>query len=404
MPTITATPSPVVVNLTSCQSHLHARGDHRSHRHPDRSTPPSPHSPGPTHSVEPRPPAGTRGCHTLTRQGKVCSITPYGKLPHLDPWEETYSALQHKVWHPSANEGRSRMALDLRSFARQVRITDGVYGTELQRRAALPSHCAEWFNLEAPQAVEAVARSYVEAGSDVIMTNSLLAHRFGLAPYGLAHRTTQIVRAAAAIACRAAKGTPTKVFGSFGPTGKIVMTGETSEDELSDAFAETARALASGGVEAIVLETFGELAEAKIALKAVNAVCDLPVVVSMAFAFGPSKTATMMGESPEDLAAMAETNGAAAVGGNCGVGPDVAQQIVTRLHKASPLPVWIKPNAGMPILKDGITTFPMGPAQFASFVPAFMDGGASFIGGCCGTTPDHIRAVRQSLPPQRPSP
>jgi len=245
--------------------------------------------------------------------------------------------------------------------------------------------------------VEAVARSYVEAGSDVILTNSLCANRFMLDAYGVADRAAELAEAAAAISIRAARGTDVKVFGSFGPTGRIVMMEEVSEERFSAAFAETAEALAWGRAEAIVLETFNELAEAEIALKAVRAACDLPVVVSMSFAYGPDKTMTMMGNKPADLAAMAEANGAAAVGANCGIGPEPYVRVAQMLREATDLPIWIKPNAGLPQVKAGETLFPMGPAEFALFVPKLIQAGANFIGGCCGSTPDHIRAIRKAV-------
>jgi methionine synthase I (cobalamin-dependent) len=175
------------------------------------------------------------------------------------------------------------------------------------------------------------------------------------------------------------------------------MTGEVPEDEFFVAFVETVEGLACGGAVAIVLETFNELAEAQIALKAVKKTCGLPVVVSMAFAYGPDKTNTMMGETPADLAAMAAANGADVIGANCGVGPDSYVRVAQLLREASDLPIWIKPNAGLPVVKDGKTTFPMGPEEFASYVPALIDAGANFIGGCCGTTPGHIRAIRGAV-------
>jgi 5-methyltetrahydrofolate--homocysteine methyltransferase len=285
------------------------------------------------------------------------------------------------------------MPLDLKIYASRVRLTDGVYGTEFQKLGLPAGTCLEMLNLERPAAVEAIARSYVQAGSDVIMTNTLMAHRFGLSSHGLANRAAQIARAGAQIACRAAAAAATKVFGSFGPSGKIVMMGEVSEAELADAFAETAGALTAGGAEAIVLETFNDLAEARIALQAVKSVCNLPVIVSLAFAFGPDKTATMMGDTPADLAAMAKANGADAIGANCGIGPDVAVRLAEMLRAASDLPIWIKPNAGLPVVKDGKTAFPMGPEEFASFIPAIISAGANFIGGCCGCGPKHIQAA-----------
>ena len=285
----------------------------------------------------------------------------------------------------------------LKSFAQRVRVSDGVYGTEFHRRGLSPSYRPELLNLEDPEAVEAVARSYVEAGSDVILTNTLSAHRFGLAAAGLARQAAHVAETAACIACKAVRGTDVRVFGSFGPSGKIVMMGEVGREELMAAFAETAEALAWGGAEAIVLETFTELAEAEIALAAAKKACDLPVVVSMSFDSGPGKTFTMMGNKPGDLAAMAGKGGAAGVGANCGTGPLEHVAVARLLREATDLPVWIKPNAGLPVVKGGATSFPMGPGEFASFVPSLIEAGADFIGGCCGTTPDHIRAVRMAV-------
>jgi 5-methyltetrahydrofolate--homocysteine methyltransferase len=243
------------------------------------------------------------------------------------------------------------MALDLRSYAARLRLTDGVYGTELQKRRPAAGTCPELLNAADSAAVEAVARSYVEAGSDVILTNSLGANRFVLAAHGAAGRAEELA-------------------------------------------------------EALVLETFNELAEARIALRAAKDVTGLPVVVSMAFAYGPERTATMMGETPADLAAMAAEEGADAVGANCGVGPDVAGELAALLRAAGSLPVWIKPNAGLPVVSGGETTFPVGPEEFASHVPAIARAGTSFLGGCCGTTPEHIRALRtavDALPSRAPS-
>ena len=288
------------------------------------------------------------------------------------------------------------MASDLKSFAAGVCVTDGVYGTPLQSRGPAGA-CVELLCAEDPSRVEAIARSYVQAGADVIMTNSLLSHRFGLQAHGLADRAAELAEAAAAISRKAVEGTDVKVFGSFGPTGKIVMMEEVPHDQLADAFAETAEALARGGVEAIVLETFNELAELQIALKAVKKACGLPVVVSLSFAHGPDHTATMMGNTPADLAAMAEAEGAAGVGANCGIGPAETVTVARMLRQATDLPVWIKPNAGLPVITKGQTSFPVGPDEFASFVQPLIEAGANFIGGCCGTTPDHIRAIRKAV-------
>ena len=291
------------------------------------------------------------------------------------------------------------MALDLGKFASIVRVGDGAWGTQLQ--AHLPAGgCPELLNVDNAAVVEAVAASYVEAGSDVILTNTFGANRFVLAGHGLADRTAELAEAGAAISRRAADkaGRDVKVFASIGPTGKIVMMGEVSPDEYAEAFYETAAALARGGADAIVLETFAELDEIAMALEAVRSAVQLPVVASMTFASGPDGTDTMMGNSPADLAQAARDGQAAGIGANCGAGPDNYIRVAAMLREASDLPIWIKPNAGRPVVgADGKTVFPMGSDEFAARVTQLIDAGATMIGGCCGTTPDHIRAVRSTV-------
>ncbi len=289
------------------------------------------------------------------------------------------------------------MSLDLKQFAQQVRVIDGAWGTELQNQGLPAGALPEFWNADKPEAVEAVARSYVEAGSDIILTNTFGANRFVLTPDGAAERAAELAEKGAAISKKAA-GQDVKVFGSLGPTGKIVMMDEFPAEEFSEAFAESAKALERGGVDAIVLETFNELDELVIALKAARQATSLPVIASMTFASGPDKTSTMMGNSPADLAAAAEANGADGVGANCGVGPDNYVKVAELFRSATQLPIWIKANAGLPQMSsDGGTVFPMGVDEFAGFVTNLIDAGANFIGGCCGTNPDYIRAICQAV-------
>ena len=252
-----------------------------------------------------------------------------------------------------------------------------------------------WNNLK-PDVVEQVARSYVSAGSDAILTNTFGGNKFVLAPHGAADRAAVLCEAGAQISRRAA-GESVKVFGSIGPTGKVVMMGEVDEGELADAFAAAAGGLKHGRVDAVVLESFSELAEVRLAIRGVRKATDLPIVASMTFASGPDKTNSMMGDSPADLARLAEQEGIDAVGANCGVGPENYVKVAALLRQATDLPIWIKPNAGVPKMVGNKTVFPMGPEEFASHVPALIEAGANFVGGCCGTTPDHIRAVRAAV-------
>ena len=288
------------------------------------------------------------------------------------------------------------MPLDLANFAKDLRMSDGAWGTQLQTLGLPPGALPEPWNAENPQAVEAVARSYVDVGSEIIITNTFGANRFILAQHGADGRVAELAEAGAAIS-RQAAGDAVKVFASIGPTGKMVMMGEVPEDEMVAAFAETATAVANGGADAILIESFGELAEAMLALQGVRSACELPVVVSMTFDSGPDGTSTMMGNTPADLAAAAEAGGAAAVGANCGVGPENYVKVVELLSAATSLPVWVKPNAGLPMVVDGETTFPMGPDEFASFAAPLAAAGATFLGGCCGTNPDHLRALRKAV-------
>jgi len=279
-------------------------------------------------------------------------------------------------------------------FAGTVKVTDGAWGTELQKLGLSAGSAPELWNWKNPEAVASVARNYVQAGSDVIMTNTFGANRITLSAHGLAQKTAELAQKGVEIS-RSAAGTNVRVFASLGPTGKIVMMGEVDVEDIFEAYSESAEALEWGGADAIVLESFQELEEIRIALKAVKEATDLPVVVSMTFASGPDGTCTMMGDKPSDLAAAAATMQASAVGANCGTGPDNYVKVAKILRESCSLPIWIKANAGLPQIVNNETVFPMGPNQFASHVPALIDASASFIGGCCGTGPEHIARIRQ---------
>lgn len=289
------------------------------------------------------------------------------------------------------------MTLNLRDYAPGCHLLDGAWGTELEQQGLLSGKVPELLNAENPAAIEAIAQSYVEAGSEIILTNTFGANRFVLERHGASERVAELIVAGVNISRKAADGRA-KVFASIGPTGKIVMMGEVSAEQLSEAFRETAAAIDGARPDAIVLETFAELEELKLALQAVKTVSELPVVACMTFSAGEDGTTTIMGNTPEELAAAAEEYGAAAVGANCGIGPDVYLRVAQRLGAVTNLPLWIKPNAGLPqIGSDGKTTYPLGAEEFASYAPRFLEAGVTFIGGCCGTTPAHIRAMKRAL-------
>jgi len=270
-------------------------------------------------------------------------------------------------------------------------VTDGGWGSQFLQLGLVPGELSDAWNLTHPDRVEAVARGYVEAGSQVILTNTFVSNRVTLAGHGLEDKLSQINEAGVQISLRAAAGRA-RVFGSIGPTGKMLVTGDVTPEEVAEVYLEQVKILAGAGAEAIVIETMADLEEETLAVKAARET-GLPVVACMAFASGKNKDRTMMGVTPEQAAGALSAAGAAVIGANCGQGMTGYIDITRRMRAATDRPLWIKPNAGLPELIDGRTVYRTTPEEFAAQVPALLDAGASFVGGCCGTTPDFIRAV-----------
>ncbi len=269
-------------------------------------------------------------------------------------------------------------------------LTDGAWGTQLGHPAG---HRPDVWNLTDPDRVGKVARSYVDAGSQIILTNTFQANRHALRDH--APDAFAINRAGAEISKQAA-GDRALVFGSIGPSNKLLISGEVTEDELRQAFIEQAQGLAAGGVDGIVIETMSDLAEATIALAAVRTT-GLPAVVCMTFDTGKNKDRTMMGVTPAQAAEELSVAGADVVGANCGAGVDTAAPICAALAEGTDRPVWIKANAGLPELVDREVLYRMEPAEFVGHVEAVIAAGADFVGGCCGTTPEFIAALARAL-------
>ena len=270
-------------------------------------------------------------------------------------------------------------------------LTDGAWGTRLQARGLPIGACPDRWNIERPGAVLEVAREYVEAGSRVILTNTFRANRVALADYGLAADAAAINREGVAISRHAALGRA-RVFASMGPTGKLLAAGEISAEDIYAAFAEQAQALAEAGADALLIETMSDAEEATLALEA-SRLTALPVIVSFSFDSGRNKDRTMTGLTPEQAVARMSDAGVDAVGANCGVGIAEYVAICKRLRAFTELPLWIKANAGMPEMENGRARYHITPGEFASHIPALAEAGANFIGGCCGTGPDFIRAA-----------
>lgn len=274
-------------------------------------------------------------------------------------------------------------------------IIDGAWGTELQKKGLKPGELPEALNLETPEVVEAVAASYVNAGSRIIITNTFGGTRFALERHGLADKVTAVNQAGAEISKRAA-GDKSLVFASVGPTGKMLMMGDVSEQELFEAFSEQVLALAAGGADGLVIETMSDLKEATIALKACKAT-GLPVVASMVYDTGADFDRTMMGVTVEQATTELTKAGADVIGSNCGQGIGGFVALCGRMKANTDLPIWIKGNAGLPEMVDGKAVYKTTPETFASYAQPLVDAGADFLGGCCGTDPDFIRVMKESF-------
>lgn len=274
-------------------------------------------------------------------------------------------------------------------------LVDGAWGTEFQKRGLEPGAYPDIWNLERPDDVFAVARTYVEAGSRVILTNTFGANRVALRQQGLDDRVDAINRAGVELSRRAA-GNQAVVFASIGPTGKLLYMDEITEEELLDVYREQSASLAAAGADALILETLTDIEEAKIALRAAHET-KLPIAVSMVFGSGPEKNRTMMGLSASDAARDLEDAGADIVGANCGQGIEGFARVCADMRSATQRPLWMKPNAGLPELVSGRTVYRMDADDFARHLAELVRLGADFVGGCCGTDPNTIRMAALAL-------
>ena len=272
-------------------------------------------------------------------------------------------------------------------------VTDGSWGTQLQKKGIKRGECPDSWNLKHPEWVEEVARGYVDAGSRVILTNTFQSNRLSLERYDFGGQTVEINTRGVAISKKAA-GDNAYVFASIGPSGKMLLTKETTEDELQSVFEEQANALAKAGADGIIVETMIDIVEAKIAATAAKQT-GLPVIASMVFDAGENKDTTLMGNTPEQAADELAKVGVDGVGANCGQGIEGYIPICKRLREATDLAVWIKPNAGLPVVEDEKTIFYTTAQEFVEHVPKLIQAGANFIGACCGSDQEFVKEIRK---------
>ncbi len=281
-------------------------------------------------------------------------------------------------------------------------VADGAMGTLLHSRGAPFDQCFDELNLTQADIVEAIHREYLEAGAQIILSNTFGANKFKLAKHGLEDQMEAINRAGVELARRAATSYPEALIaGDIGPLGvRIAPFGRVQLEEARLAFTGQAQALAAAGVDLIVIETMSDLYEIREAIKAARAVGaalaePLPVVASVTFT---RDDRTILGDTPEKVArALAEAR-ADVIGVNCSGGPAQLLRLVKAMHAAVPEAIlWVKPNAGWPEQVGGRIMYPAEADYFGDYALAFCEAGARIIGGCCGTTPRHIASMRKAL-------
>lgn len=280
-----------------------------------------------------------------------------------------------------------------------IEIFDGAMGTMLQAGGLKPGACPELMNVDAPDVVQKIHRAYIDAGATVIETNTFGASRIKLAHYGLESRVRELNFAAVKIAKSAGN---VKVAGSIGPTGKFIAPlGDLEFDDAYKIFFEQSSALAEAGADFLIIETCIDIQEMRTALLAAHDACNLPIICQLSYS---EDGRTVTGTDPQSAAVILQAMGAAIIGVNCSLGPEQLVPVVKTLAQNCRVPVSVQPNAGMPYLDGGVTKFPMDAKTFGSWGVKLVEAGATYLGGCCGTTPDHIRELSSAVKNLQPAP
>ena len=283
----------------------------------------------------------------------------------------------------------------MQAVRERVLVLDGAMGTMLQERGLKPGQSPEELNLTAPEIVAGVHRAYLDAGADIIVTNTFGGTKAKLEHYDLGDQVAQINARAVQLA-REVAGDQAYVAGSIGPTGRFLEpVGDMSFDEAAALFGEQAKALIDAGCDLITLETFLDIKEIRAAVIAIRELSqEIPVIAMLTF---EEKGRSVLGSPPEAAAITLEAVGASMIGSNCGLGVDGIYDILKAMRQVTSLPLISQANAGLPILKDGQTVFPGTPEEMTAYHDRLIELGVRVIGGCCGTTPAHIGAMKQAL-------
>lgn len=286
----------------------------------------------------------------------------------------------------------------LETLSTKTILADGAMGTMLHARGVSFEKCFDELNLNNPAAVAEIHREYIEAGAELIITNTFSANRFKLGKYGLQNHVEEINKAGVELAKRvvAASFKNVLIAGDVGPLGvRIAPYGRIKLEEAREAFAEQIKSLAEAGADLIVIETFSDVYEIQEAIKAAKEVCDLPVIASVTFT---RDDRTLLGDDPAKVATRISEAGADVIGVNCSGGPSQLLRILKQMRQAVPQgKFWIKPNAGWPEQVSGRIMYPADAEYFGEYALLFRSAGANIVGGCCGTTPQHILMMKKAL-------
>jgi 5-methyltetrahydrofolate--homocysteine methyltransferase len=275
----------------------------------------------------------------------------------------------------------------------RILTSDGAWGTYLFKKGLATGTCPEEWNLTHYEDVFDIAKSYILAGSDIISTNSFGSNYFKLMQYNLQEKLSEICQTAAEISRKAA-GNDKMVMASIGPTGKFLIMGDVTEEELYDTFKMQSVAFEKGGADAVCIETFYALDEAEQAIKAVKENTSLEVICTFTFDKSGDEFKTLMGVSPEQMTESLINYGADIIGANCGFGYEDMPKIVQSIRSVSKsIPIIIQANAGLPVFENDQLIYSETPEKIKTIIPKIIEAGANIIGGCCGTTPEHIKVI-----------
>jgi len=281
-----------------------------------------------------------------------------------------------------------------KALLQRVLVLDGAMGTMLQERGLKPGACPEEMNLLSPDVVAAVHQAYADAGADILVTNTFGGSRSKLVHYGLEGQVREINARAVEIARKVA-GEQRFVAASVGPTGRFLEpVGDAGFDEMVEIFGEQVRAFVEAGADLITMETFLDIRELRAAVIACRSCSDLPLIAQMTFDDGGR---TVLGTPPQAAAVTLDALGVDVIGSNCGLGIDGIFDVLMQMRSVTNRPLIAQANAGLPVIVDGQTVFPGTPEEMTAFHERMLAAGVRVIGGCCGTTPEHIRAIRLAL-------